>query len=212
VTQELHEIHATWLQRKGEEQRGVTETEEEGEAATGVSAEIGTPVAFVPRDIHTATIDIAIPSSIFQGIVPPSIAHDVEPSFDTFANTLADSVSSPALSISTVSDLTPTELGEDIGEGGGEQTVTRHETFYFEDGNVEIVCGGTVFRVHSTIISFSCPKLGELLSQSGLPHAQTPPGPHRISVTDSAGDFAVLLKMIYTPGWVSPIAYAGHFG
>jgi len=116
-------------------------------------------------------------------------------------------VSSPTLSISTISDLTPTELGEDIEEGSGEQKITRHETFYFADGNVEIVCGGTVFRVHSTIISFSSPKLGEILSQSALSQAQTPAGPPHISITDSAEDFAVLLKMIYTPGWVSPVAH-----
>jgi hypothetical protein len=86
---------------------------------------------------------------------------------------------------------------------------TRHETFYFEDGNVEIVCGGTVFRVHSTIVSFSSPKLREILIQLAPLHAPTSEGPPRISVMDSAEDFAVLLRLIYTPGWVSTIIYAG---
>jgi len=208
VTQELREIHATWLKRKWEEQRGATETEEEGGAAAGVPAELETPVAFVPRDLHTATIDIDIPSTIFQGITSHSVMHDVEPSSDSFIDTPAGSIPSPTLSISTVSDLTPTELGEDIGEGSGEKALARHETFYFEDGNVEIVCEGTVFRVHSTIISFSCPKLGEILS---IPYVRTPAGPPRISVADSAVDFAVLLKMIHTPGSVSPITCAGPF-
>jgi hypothetical protein len=86
---------------------------------------------------------------------------------------------------------------------------THHETFYFKDGNVEIVCGSTIFRVHSTIISFSSPKLRDILSRSALFHALTSEGPPCIVIADSAVDFTALLKMIYTPGWVSPIPYAG---
>jgi len=78
--------------------------------------------------------------------------------------------------------------------------VIHHDTFYFEDGNVEIVCEHTLFRVHSTTISFSSPKLRDILSQSALLRAPTPEGRPRIAVTDTAQDFAVLLKMIYTPG------------
>ena len=76
MAQELREIHAEWLQRKEEEQRSVTEAEAEGGAA-GVPAEAGTPTAFVPRDLH---IDVGIPSSVFQGITPPSTMLDVDPS------------------------------------------------------------------------------------------------------------------------------------
>jgi len=103
----------------------------------------------------------------------------------------AGTISSPTLSISTVSDLTPTELGE-----GVEQTTARHDTFYFEDGNVEVVCGDTVFRVHSTVIAFSSPKLRDILSPSELLHAPIPEGPPRITISESAGDFEILLKMI----------------
>jgi hypothetical protein len=77
---------------------------------------------------------------------------------------------------------------------------TRHETFYFEDGNVEIVSGGTIFRIHSTIVSFLSQNLRDILSRSALLHAPTPEGPPRITVTDSAVDFTALLKMIYMPG------------
>jgi hypothetical protein len=105
--------------------------------------------------------------------------------------------------------LTPTELGEDIGEGNSERIITRHETFYFEDGNVEIVSGGTIFRVHSTVVSFSSPKLRDILSRSALIHAPTPEGPPRIIVMENAVDFAVLLKIIYTPGRVSPVLSVG---
>ncbi|KAF9644393.1 hypothetical protein BDM02DRAFT_3263577 [Thelephora ganbajun] len=69
------------------------------------------------------------------------------------------------------------------------------------DGNVEIVCGDTVFRVHSTIVSFSSPNLRDILSQPALLRAQAPEGPPRITIPDSPEDFGILLKMIYTPGF-----------
>jgi hypothetical protein len=100
-------------------------------------------------------------------------------------------------SFGVVSDLTPTELG-DI-ENGQEET-TSQDTFYFEDGNMEIACGDTIFRVHSTIVSFSSSKLREILSRPALLKAPTPEGCPRITVLDSAEDFTMLLKMIYTPG------------
>ena len=96
-----------------------------------------------------------------------------------------------------MSDLTPTELGE--VEQGQEQEASN-DTFYFEDGNVEIVCGDSVFRVHSSVISFSSSKLREILSQSALLSSPTPEGRPRITISDNAEDFAMLLKMIYTPG------------
>jgi len=139
------------------------------------------------------TIDIAIPPSIFHNIESPS---------DPFTYDRIAAVSSPTLSISTVSDLTPTELGDVIEEGGDERMATRHETFYFEDGNVEIVCGHTLFRVHSTTLSFSSQKLRGILSQSALLNAPMLEGCPRITVSDTAQDFAALLKMVYTPGCV----------
>ena len=218
--QELRELHATWLQRKEEEDRRAIETETEDRAGAEVSTEIKTPIAFVPQDLCidpiafvpqdlcADPIDIGVPSPALQGIVPTPILHDVETSSDPFVGIATDTISSPTLSISTVSDLTTTKLGEDIGEGSDERTATRHETFYFEDGNVEVVSGATVFRVHSSVVSLSSPKLRDILSQSGLLRAQTSEKPPRISVTDSAVDFAALLKMIYMPGWVSPVIYA----
>jgi hypothetical protein len=202
VRQEFREIHAVWQQRREEERRrGVAEPEQEDGMVAGTSTEINTPVAFVPQDLPTVTIDITIPSSILQAIESPSILHDVGSFPETFVEVPTEAPSSPTFSISTtVSDLTPTELGEDIGEGSGERASSRHETFYLEDGNVEIACGHTLFRVHSTTISFSSPKLRDILSRSALLHAPVPEGCPRITVTDTAEDFAVLLKMIHTPG------------
>ena len=163
-----------------------------------VPAEAETPVAFVAQDLPAVNIDAAIPSSILQGIELPSALDDIESSSETFFNVPAGTAS-PTLSISTVSDFTPTEFGEEI-EHSKEQASARHDTFYFEDGNVEIVCGLTLFRVHSTVISFSSPKLRDILSPSALLNAPAPEGRPRITISESAEDFGVLLKMIYTPG------------
>jgi hypothetical protein len=107
--------------------------------------------------------------------------------------------SSPTLSISTISDFAPTELGEDI-EHDEEEAAARHNTLYFEDGNVEIICADTIFRVHSSILSFSSTKLRDILSQPTLLHAPTPGECPRVTIPDSAEDFGILLKMVYTPG------------
>ena len=185
--QELREFHTAWLKRKEEGQRvEVAVREPEGE----------TPIAFVPKDLPIR-IDIGIPPPVFRGIESPSTLHHV----DTPTNDRITAASSPTLTISTVSDLTPTELDDAIGEGDDEEITTRHETFYLEDGNVEVVCGRTIFRIHSPVVSFSSPKLRDVLSPSTLLNAPMSEGCPRIVFKDSADDFAVLLRMIYTPGY-----------
>jgi hypothetical protein len=127
---------------------------------------------------------------------------------EIFVKVSAGTPSSPTFSISTISDLTPTELGEDIGEGSGER-IPAHETFYFEDGNVEIVCGDVIFRVHSPVVSLSSQKLRDMLSPYTLLNAPMPEGCPRVVFRDTAEDFAVLLKMIYTPGYIPPTLDVG---
>jgi len=182
------------LRREEEEERG------NGTTTEVPTAEVETPTASVPQDLpptHTQSVDVP-PSSILQAIEPLSMLRDLELPSETFVNIPSAAVSSPTFSISTVSDLTPTELSEDIEDDSDADV--HHDTFYFEDGNVEILCGHTLFRVHSTTISFSSPKLRDILSHSALLRAPAPEGRPRITVTDTAQDFAVLLKMIYTPG------------
>jgi len=199
--QEFREIHTAWLEREKEKVQETCAVENEEHEEEGVEsvvvaevpAEVETPLAFVPRDLPIDAIDIGIPSSIL---------HDMERSSETSVNTPAIALSSPTFSISTVSDLTPTELGDESKYGEG-QIATRHDTFYFEDGNVEIVCGDTVFRVHSTVVSFSSPKLRDMLSPMALHNAPMPKGCPRVVFKDSAEDFAALLKIIYTPGCVT---------
>lgn len=209
--QEFRELHATWLQRSDEEEQnevegaGGREGDGDGEAAAEIPAEVETPVAFPPQDLP-AIFDIVIPSQILQAIEPSPVSPDAEFPPDEFIDDRIATVPSPTLSISTVSDLNSTEFDEDIGEGSNEQIPTRHDTFYLEDGNVEIVCGYTIFRAHSPIISFSSPKLRDLLSPSALLNVPMPEGCPRVTFKDRAEDFAVLLKMIYTPGYVlSPV-------
>ena len=62
------------------------------------------------------------------------------------------------------------------------------------------MCGDTLFRIHSTIVSFSSTRLRDTLSPETLLNALMPEGCPRIVFEDSAEDIAVLLKMIYTPG------------
>ena len=203
------------MQRKAEQRdHGEIEGHQNGRGRDAldaeVTAEVKTPVAFAPQDLPATTISIGIPSSILQDIESSSVFSDGDSSLDTFINIPSGTVS-PTLTISTVSDLTPTELGEEI-EHDDKQMTARHDTLYFEDGNVEIACGDTIFRVHSSIISFSSSELREILSQSALAGAPTPEGRPRITISDGAEDFAILLKMIYTPGLVSPYLCLNHAG
>ena len=196
MDQEFREIHAAWLQCKGEEEQG------SATSAENLPAEVETPISSAPRDLPS--IDIGVPHPVLQDIEYLSVLYDVGFSSSAFTDDRTTTIPSPTLSVSTVSDLTPTELGDDFGEDNGERIPFRHETFYIEDGNVEIVCGHTLFRVHSSVVSFSSPSLRDALSQFTLLKAPTLQGCPRVIFKDSAEDFAVLLKTIYTPGYVPP--------
>ena len=176
------------MQRRDGEEQG------NAPAAEDPTEEVETPAA---QDLPPSHIGVDSPSSALQELEPLPLFQNYP---DT--STEAPTVSSPTLSVSTISDLSPTEFDEDTGEASGEQVPARHEMFYSEDGNVEIVCGHTVFRVHSTAVTFSSPNLRDALSSSALRNAPMPEGCPRVFFKDNAEDFAVLLKMIYTPGWV----------
>ena len=80
---------------------------------------------------------------------------------------------------------------------------TPHDTFYLEDGNVEVLCGNTLFRVHTSILSFHSLTLRRMFAPPTLATAESPNGCPRISSTDTARDFATLLEMIYLPGYAA---------
>ena len=160
------------------------------------------PVFQIPTDIP----------SISYGIEPPSVSYDVlEPPSNTLTSGRVASIPLATSNISNVFGWVSAESGEDIGGGRVEKMPTRHKTFYSEDGNVEIVCGDTVFRVSSTIISHSSSELREILSPNALLKAPTPEGCPRFNFADSAEDFEVFLKIFYVPGWVA-LSLGASFG
>ena len=105
---------------------------------------------------------------------------------------------SPSISIATLSDFTIADTPDDESPVDP-AAVTPHETFYLEDGNVEVLCDNTLFRVHTSILSFHSPALRQMLSQTSLASTESPNGCPRILSSDTATDFATLLKMIYLP-------------
>ena len=109
---------------------------------------------------------------------------------------------SPSISVSTLSDFTIADISDDESPIDP-TTITPHSTFYLEDGNVEVLCGNTLFRVHTSILSFHSPALRRMFDQTSLSSAESPGGCPRISSSDTVADFATLLKMIYLPGYVT---------
>jgi hypothetical protein len=121
---------------------------------------------------------------------------------------------SPSISIATLSDFTIADASDD--EHPIDTTITDtsddefpiddltaavpHETFNFEEGNVEVLCGNTLFRVHTSILSLHSPALRRVFSRTIMDAAESPNGCPRILSSDTATDFATLLKIIYLPG------------
>ena len=146
---------------------------------------------------------LGLPGEDFEPQVPQPQPPPPEP--DTAPETHPDPVTpvtqSPSITIATLSEFTVTDISDD--ESFIDPTVaTLHGTFYLDDGNVEVLCGHTLFRVHTTILSFQSPVLRQMFSQTSLATAESPNGCSRILSSDTATDFATLLKMIYLPGFV----------
>jgi len=105
---------------------------------------------------------------------------------------------SPSTSISALSGFTIADVSDE--ESLTDPTaVTPHDTFYLEDGNVEVLCGNTLFRIHTSIMLFHSPTFRQMFAQTILATAESPSGCPRILSSDTATDFATLLKMIYLP-------------
>lgn len=81
-------------------------------------------------------------------------------------------------------------------------SVTPHSTFYLEDGNLEVLCENSLFRVHTSVLSFHSMVLRQTFTQANLATAESPNACPRILSDDTAADFAILLKVIYLPGYV----------
>jgi len=109
---------------------------------------------------------------------------------------------SPSISITSLSDFTATDTSDDESPLDP-TTITSHDTFYLEDGNVEVLCGNTLFRIHTSVLSFHSPVLSQIFAKANLVTAESPNGCPRIPSSDTAADFATLLKAVYLPGYVT---------
>ena len=114
------------------------------------------------------------------------------------------------MSIASLSDFTVADTSDDESPTDP-TTVTHHDTFYLEDGNVEVLCGSTLFRVHAGVLIFQSPVLRQMFAQTSLATADSPNGCPRILSSDTATDFTTLLKRVFLPESVFPRAFFGLF-
>ena len=171
----------------------LTSENQKDPAATPVVTSLGLP----NRDLE--------PQTLSESVTAPE--KDAIP-----ASPVTPATQSPSISIAALSDFTIADTSDD--ESSIEPTipdtsddeppvdptaVTSHGTFYLEDGNVEVLCGNALFRVHTTVLSFHSPALRRMFGQTILAAAESPNGCPRILSSDTAKDFATLLKIVYLP-------------
>ena len=140
------------------------------------------------------------PTAVSQG--GPAATPVVLESDAALASTATLVTRSPSMSIASLSDFTIADTSDDEYPIGP-TAAAPHETFYFEDGNAEVLCGNTIFRVHTTTLSSCSLVLRRMFTQTRLAAAESPNGCPRILSSDTPEDFAALLKMIYLPGFVA---------
>ena len=134
----------------------------------------------------------------WEGLTPPPV----------FTSPGSPVTLSPSISSATLSDFTIANTPDDDAPDD-HTAVTPHDRFHLEDGNVEVLCENTLFRIHTSVLSFHSPALRQMFSQKSLACAESPNGCPRILSSDTAGDFATLLKMIYLPRYVAPHLWWG---
>jgi len=145
---------------------------------------------------------LGLPKADLEPQVPqPPPLESVTPS-ETDTTPASPVIQSPSISIATLSDFTIADTSDDESSIDT-TTITPHDTFYLEDGNVEVLCRSTLFRVHTSILSFHSPALSRMLAKANLATAESHNGCPRISSSDTAADFATLLKIIYLPGYIT---------
>jgi len=118
---------------------------------------------------------------------------------------------SPSTSITALSDFTIADSPDDEPTLESEpitphepilepETITPHDTFYLDDGSVEVLCDKTLFRIHTSTLSFHSPVLRQMFSPANLTATESPNGCPRLVSSDTPTDFATLLKAVYIPG------------
>ena len=145
-----------------------------------------------------AAVSLGLPNMDPEPQTPPTLESVITP--ETEATPPSPAITqSPSISIATLSDFTVADTPDDQPPVDP-TAITPHDTFYIEDGNVEVLCGNTLFRVHTSILSFHSPVLRQLFAQASLATMESPNGCPRILSSVTAMDFSTLLKMIYLPG------------
>ena len=166
-----------------------------GPAGTDCGDPAATPV-IAPLGLPSGDLEPQIPHPPPEPITTP----------ETNANPESHTPQSPSISITTLSDFTVADASDD--EPLLDPTViTPHDTLYFEDGNVEVLCGNALFCVHTSILSLHSPVLGRMLAKANLATAESPNGCPRIPSSDTATDFAALLKVIYLPAYATTLVF-----
>ena len=147
-------------------------------------------------------ISLGLPSGGLESQIlqPAQLEPDITPEMATIPG--SPTPQSPSISIATLSDFTTADTTDD--ESPLDPTaLTPHDTFYLEDGNVEVLCGNTLFRVNTSVLSFNSPVLSRMLAKANLASAESPNGCPRILSSDAAADFVTLLKVIYLPEYAT---------
>ena len=172
-------------------------TNQNDPTATPVATSLGLP----NRDLNPQTPPLEPAAVPETGTIPAP-------------QTVPPASQSPSISITTLSDFTTADISDDeppvdheISDTSDDELpinptdAAPHGTFYLDDGNVEVQCGHTLFRVHTSVLSLHSPVLRRMFTQTSLATAETPNGCPRISSSDTAKDFATLFKTIYLPGF-----------
>ena len=163
-----------------------------------------TPTTNVQQDSSATPVVTSL--GLPEGDPQPDVLHPSSPASITALETDAVPASSitrsPSISVSSLSDFTIADTPDDESPIGP-TAITPHDTFYFEDGDAEVLCGNTLFRVHIDTLSSYSAALHRMFGQASPTSVDLPNGCPRILSSDTPKDFATLLKMIYIPGYVT---------
>ena len=78
-----------------------------------------------------------------------------------------------------------------------EKALLEHPTLYYDDGNVILSSGSTLFRVHRSILSKHSPVFRELFSPRGDTKPEILRGCLHLALDDSKEEVEALLNVIY---------------
>ena len=78
----------------------------------------------------------------------------------------------------------------------------KHHKFYFGSGDAVFVCEDTSFRVQSDVLSNNSKVLSDMLELARSNREHLSDGCPCVHLSDTVGDFATLLRVFYTTGYV----------